>query len=66
MAAGNLLHLPFSGGVWEQPDGLLELIKLARDTWFIFQYMPANDIKWKPDHADFIAQVNEWGDGITN
>ena len=66
MPAGNLLHLPFSGGVWDQPEGLLELMQLARNVWFIFKYMPDNKIEWKSDHRDFIAQVNEWANAIND
>ena len=66
MVSGNLLHLPYRGGVWNQPEGLLELMALARNVWFIFKYMPSNDIKWTMDHLDFIAQVNEWADAIND
>jgi hypothetical protein len=58
MVGGTLVNMPFSGGVWEQSNVLLDLIAVARRAWVVFKYMPANDIKWKPADADFIDWVN--------
>ena len=53
------MHLPFSGGAWEQDDHLLRLIGIAWQTWYIFKYKPANDMKWTADDSDYIAWVND-------
>ncbi len=64
MAGGNLLHLPFSGGAWDQDDTLMYLIGIAWRAWYVYKFMPANEMKWTEDDADFIAWVaDEENDG---
>lgn len=63
MPAGNWLHLPHSGGVYEQDDILMTLAELARRTWYVFGYKPTNKMKWNSYDRDFIAWVNEAADG---
>jgi hypothetical protein len=58
MASGNLLHLPFSGGVWDQDDTLMYLIGIARQAWYVFKYMPANKMKWDEDDSAFMVWVD--------
>jgi hypothetical protein len=57
MVSGNLLHLPFSGGAWDQDDTLMYLIGIARQAWYVFKYMPANEMKWDEADGNFIAWV---------
>jgi hypothetical protein len=61
MQTGNWLHLPFPGGVWNQPEGLMELVNTAWQAWYIFKYMPDNKLKWQSAHADFIAWIDDDG-----
>jgi hypothetical protein len=58
MVSGELLHLPFDGGMWDQDDMLLDLIKMARVTWYVFKYKPANKMKWDADDLEFMAQFD--------
>jgi hypothetical protein len=62
MARGVLVNLPHSGGVYDQHEGLLHLMSIAQQAWYIFKYMPTNDIKWKPADAEFIDWVNHGSD----
>ena len=58
MASGKLLHLPFSGGAWDQDDTLMYLIGIAWRAWYVFKFIPANEgIDWTEDDGDFIAWV---------
>ncbi len=59
-----MLHLPFSGGAWEQDDHLLSLISLAQTAWYIFKYKPMNEKPLTIEDSDFIAWVH--GDGVTD
>ena len=63
LPSSTLAHLPYSGGVWEQPEELLHLIGIARRAWYVWQYKPANEIKLNIDDADFIAWALGDNDG---
>jgi len=58
MARGVLVNLPYSGGVWEQPEGLLHIMSFAHQAWYTFKFMPKNKMKWSPEDAEFIDWVN--------
>jgi hypothetical protein len=64
MASGRLLHLPFSGGAWEQDDLLLDHIRNAQAAWYVFKYKPMNEMKLTIDDSNFIAWVH--GDEVTD
>lgn len=59
MPAGTLVHLPFAGGVYDQPELLLTSIEHARYAWYVFRYMPANKMAWGPAEAEYIRRVAE-------
>ncbi len=59
MRAGNLLHLPYGGGVWDQDEHLMTAINIARWMWIIKKYKPENDIELTMEDAEFLA----WADG---
>ncbi len=61
METGALLHLPFSGGAWEQDNHLLSLISNAQTAWYIFKYMPMNEISLTLEDSEFIAWVHDGG-----
>ena len=57
--------LPFSGGVLEQPAGLLEKMRMAEAVYMAFVAYrfarPGEHAKWKSEHADaweIIKRVN--------
>ena len=63
MRSGVLTHLPYSGGIWDQPEGLLHLIGTAWRAWYIWGYKQKNSIKWDEADSDFMAWVTGKDDG---
>ena len=57
----TLAHLPYSGGVWEQPEEIMHLIAIARRAWYVWAYKPVNKMKLDMDDTEFIAWA--LGDG---
>ncbi len=57
MQSGVLVHLPFAGGVWEQPEEVLYLMGIARRAWYIWGYKQPNSIEWNAADAEFMAWV---------
>ena len=62
MLANRLIQLPFEGGVWNQDDALMNLISVARRTWYVVKYKPDNKMKWNQDDAKFLAWIDDGTD----
>lgn len=59
MPTGKLLHLPYSGGAWDQDEILMHLIGIAWQTWYVFKYKPMNEMSLTIEDSDFIAWVHD-------
>jgi len=55
LPGSTLAHLPYSGGIWEQPEEVLYLIGIARRAWYVWEYKRTNEVKLTPYDAEFIA-----------
>ena len=61
MPTGRLVHLPFSGGIWDQDEMLLNLIGIAWRTWWIVKFKPMNEMKWDEGDSAFLAWIDDDG-----